>query len=119
MNISLYAKTITSAATGLVAWGTAAATLLALVPNKQVAGVVAGLLLLVHIVQSFLVWLTKNQSVIDADVEAAQKVIAVFSDWRGSLDELKKLLAQIATAFTGTVPAANPAAADLSAERHA
>lgn len=123
MNISAYAKTVASAATGIVAWGTAAATLLALVPDKRVAGVVAGLLLLVHFVQSFLVWLTKNQSTIDADVVAVQKIIGAFTDWRGSLDELKTLLAQIASAFTTGSPAVVPPtpaalAADPSAERH-
>lgn len=118
MNISQYAKAAASAAGGIVAWGTAAATLFALVPDKRVAGVVTALLLIVHAVQSFSVWLTKNQTVIDADLEAVQKIVGAFSDWRGSLDELKTLLRQVTSAFAGTPSLPAASLADPSAERH-
>ncbi|MGW5519287.1 hypothetical protein [Nocardia africana] len=118
MNVNTYAKAVTSAATGIVAWGTAAATLLALVPDKRVAGVVAGLLLVVHFVQTFLVWLTKNENVIEADITAAQKVIGFLSDWRGSVDELKILLHQILGTITSASGGAAPMSAEPSAERH-
>ena len=115
MNINAYAKAVTSAATGIVAWGTAAAALLALVPDKRVAGIAAGLLLGVHFVQTFLVWLTKNESVIEADIAGAQKVIGFLSDWRGSVDEVKALLHQIIATMSGT---AAPVTTEPSAERH-
>lgn len=101
MNISGFSKAIASGAMGVVAWGTAAATLLALIPNKQVAGVVAGLLLVVHFVQTFLVWLTKNEPIIDADFAAVQKIASMVSDWSGTLDELKSVVHQVISAVTG------------------
>lgn len=104
MNLSQYAKAVTSAATGIVAWGTETAALLELVPDKRTAGVISGILLVVHIVQSGLVWFTRNETVIEADVAALQKIIAVFVDWHGSFDELRTLLRQFMP--SGAPPAA-------------
>lgn len=115
MNLSSYAKTVTSVATGIVAWGTETAALLELVPDKRTASIISGILLVVHVVQSFLVWFTKNETVIAADIAVMQKIVAVFADWHGSFDELRVLLRQ----FTPAMPDAPPAVtADPSADRH-
>lgn len=95
MSIDAYAKTASSVAGGIVAWGTAAATLFALVPDKRTAALVTGLLLIVHAAQSFSVWLTTNRPVIDADVSAVQSVLTAIGDWRGAVAELKTLIENI------------------------
>ncbi|MEU6582807.1 hypothetical protein [Nocardia sp. NPDC046763] len=74
MSISQYSKTAISISGGVVAWGTETATLLELVPDKRAAAVAAALLFVVHSVQSFGVWLTKNEPMLEqvaAEAEAA------------------------------------------------
>lgn len=115
MNLSSYAKSVTSVATSIVAWGTETAALLELVPDKRTAGIISGILLVVHVVQSFLVWFTKNETVIEADVAALQKIVAVFADWGGTFEELRALLRQFMPAVPGAPPAAS---ADPPADRH-
>lgn len=116
MSISQYAKTAASVSGGVVAWGTAAAALFALVPDKRIAGAVAAILMIVHAAQSFSVWLTKNEPVIDADTSAVQRLVAMIKDWSGTLEELKTAVHQVVSALTGA-PAESPVA-EPPADRH-
>lgn len=110
MSISQYAKAAASVAGGIVAWGTAAATLFALVPDKRIAAIVTALLFIVHAAQSFSVWLTKNEPLIDAAAAGVQKIVSVVSNWSGTVDELKAIIHQL---FDVGQPV------DSSADRHA
>jgi hypothetical protein len=95
MNISQYAKTAASVAGGIVAWGTAAATLFALVPDKRIATLVTVLLFIVHASQSFTVWLARNEPLVDAASEAVAKVVSMVTDWSGTIDELKAVVRKL------------------------
>lgn len=101
MNVSKYAKTAASIAGGIIAWGTELAALLTLVPDKRVAGIVAAVLLVVHVAQSFSVWLAVNQSTIDADLVVVQKLVRIIKDWPGTLEELKNVIHHVVATITG------------------
>jgi hypothetical protein len=82
INIGPYAKAVTSGLGNAIAFGTEAAALLELVPADQqwAARSVVVVLGVLHVANTFHVWLVKNEPVIEAAVAAGEELVEDVED---------------------------------------
>jgi hypothetical protein len=66
--------------TNVAAWSAETALALSLIPDKWAAAGASGVMLALHAVGTFLVWLAQSPRVVEADVDLVNEIVAAVKE---------------------------------------